>query len=745
MGRIGRTMMARRRGGMLLQLVLVYALLLVTSAVAQNAGPGLDLLRPPSTLSPRDTLRAFVNDFNESAQAWYRGEVTDTSRQAFARAAEMLEFSSTPNGDSFSVQIERVIMLKEILDRVEIPPDNEIPGVQEVAEKGITRWTIPNTRITLTQVAHGPAAGEFRFSARTVERADNYYRRVENAPYKPGATQNILRDYLAASDTFTAVESRLRDRLKPISTSSPRWLFQGFLEKMNRAHRLITEAEAALNATPPAMTVEQALEAEARAGLSLRRAVGGLDLSQVPPAQRIYVGLEAVLKIKEILDRTPLPPLGSVPSERTVAAAREAAREAFVGNDLRLRWKIPSTELEIAEVTEGDRNGEFLFSARTVQNIDRYFDDVRDLPYRPDSFRFSARFDYISPDKSEGIYELITATPGYLVPSAHVLGNVVVALPDWFKTLYGEQAVWQWLGFLCLTLAVAGASYAAFRVTVVLRAHVAEPWNHWVSLFAPLAIVLILMLGERVIDNDLNLTGEFFFAVVAVDELLTFAVFGWAVYVVSVAIAETIIHSPKIPDQSIDASLLRIASRVVGGLLGGWVFIDGIDEVGFDVVPLLASLGIGGLAVALAAQTTIANFIGSIILYANRPVRVGDFCRYGDDIGTVEEIGIHSTRIRSLERTVVTVPNAEFARMQLDNFTMRDERLLKTTLQLRYETTPEQLRYLLARLRQLLLTHPMVTPEPARVRSVDLASYSQDVEIFAYLRCQDQSTFLAIK
>jgi MscS family membrane protein len=190
---------------------------------------------------------------------------------------------------------------------------------------------------------------------------------------------------------------------------------------------------------------------------------------------------------------------------------------------------------------------------------------------------------------------------------------------------------------------------------------------------------------------------------------------------------------------------MRIASRVIGFLLGAWIVVVGVQGLGVNMIPLIAGLGVGGLAVALAAQKTIANFIGSLILFANRPVRAGDFCRYGDQIGTVERIGLISTRIRSLERTIVTVPNAEFSEMKLDNFSVRDIRLMKFILQLRYETTPEQMRYILAKLRELLLSHPKVTPEPARVRFVGFGAYSKDLEIFAYLRCQDQSVFLAIQ
>jgi hypothetical protein len=184
--------------------------------------------------------------------------------------------------------------------------------------------------------------------------------------------------------------------------------------------------------------------------------------------------------------------------------------------------------------------------------------------------------------------------------------------------------------------------------------------------------------------------------------------------------------------------LLAIATFV---FLAVWL----ANSFGFPAAPMIASLGVGGLAIALAVRPTLENVVGGFILFADKPVRVGDFCRFGNNIGTVEEIGLRSTRIRSLERTTITVPNAEFSQIQLENYAKRDLRLLKTVLQLRYETTPEQMRYILAKLRELLFGHPMVTPEPARVRFIDFGAYSKDVEIFAYLNCQDQDTFLAIK
>jgi MscS family membrane protein len=175
-----------------------------------------------------------------------------------------------------------------------------------------------------------------------------------------------------------------------------------------------------------------------------------------------------------------------------------------------------------------------------------------------------------------------------------------------------------------------------------------------------------------------------------------------------------------------------------------YLAIAAAEAFGVPVAPLLASLGVGGLAIALAVRPTLENVLGGFTLFADKPVRVGDFCLYGDKQGTVEEIGLRSTRIRSLERTVVTVPNAEFSQMQIENFTRRDRMLFRTTLGLRYETTPEQLRYVLVKLRELLIAHPMVSPDPARVRFVGFGAYSLDVEIFAYVLSADYSAHLGI-
>jgi MscS family membrane protein len=188
--------------------------------------------------------------------------------------------------------------------------------------------------------------------------------------------------------------------------------------------------------------------------------------------------------------------------------------------------------------------------------------------------------------------------------------------------------------------------------------------------------------------------------------------------------------------------LAQQVAKIIVVILG---LLTVLDVLGVNVTALLAGLGVGGIAVALAAQKTVENLFGGLTLVADQPVKVGDFCRFGQQVGTVERIGLRSTRVRTLDRTVVSVPNAEFSNLRLENFAERDRIWLQVNLGLRYETTPDQLRHVLVRLRELLYAHPRVDPDPARVRFVAFGPHSLDLEIFAYVRTQDYDEFLAVR
>ena len=192
-------------------------------------------------------------------------------------------------------------------------------------------------------------------------------------------------------------------------------------------------------------------------------------------------------------------------------------------------------------------------------------------------------------------------------------------------------------------------------------------------------------------------------------------------------------------------SAVLFVRRGIKLVLIAFGIISVLNVLGWDVTTGLAAMGIGGIALALGAQKTIENFVGSITIIADQPLRVGDLCKVDDIIGTVEQIGMRSTRLRTANRTIVVVPNGQLAAQKIENFAFRDRLLFNPTLQLRYETTPDQIRYLLAELRSLLRNHPKVNPDPARVRFVALGENSLDLAVFAYINTSDFNEFLGIQ
>ena len=170
-----------------------------------------------------------------------------------------------------------------------------------------------------------------------------------------------------------------------------------------------------------------------------------------------------------------------------------------------------------------------------------------------------------------------------------------------------------------------------------------------------------------------------------------------------------------------------------------------VYAAGVNITAALAGLGVGGIAVALAAQKTLENLFGGITLTSDQPVRVGDFCKFGDQVGTVEDIGLRSTRIRTLERTLISVPNGHLASISLENFGVRDKIWFHPTIQLRYETSADQLRYVLTEIRRLLYAHPKVESESARIRFVGFGASALTLEIFSYVRATDYGVFLEIQ
>jgi MscS family membrane protein len=192
-------------------------------------------------------------------------------------------------------------------------------------------------------------------------------------------------------------------------------------------------------------------------------------------------------------------------------------------------------------------------------------------------------------------------------------------------------------------------------------------------------------------------------------------------------------------------AVMNLIQRLSKALVVVIAVLTLIYLAGFNLTAALAGLGIGGIAVAFAAQKTLESLFGGILIISDRPIRVGDFCKVGNLVGTVEDIGLRSTRIRTLDRTVVAIPNGQMAAENLENYGARDKIWFRPTIGLRYETRADHLRYVLAEVRRMLYEHPMVETPTARIRFVRFGGSSLDLEVFAYVLTSDYGAFLEVQ
>jgi len=192
-------------------------------------------------------------------------------------------------------------------------------------------------------------------------------------------------------------------------------------------------------------------------------------------------------------------------------------------------------------------------------------------------------------------------------------------------------------------------------------------------------------------------------------------------------------------------SLMLLGERVLKAAIFVLAIFLVLGTLGFNLTTPLAGLGIGGIAVAFAAQKTLENLFGGVSILGDEVISIGDVCRFGDRTGTVEDISLRSTRIRTPDRTELFIPNGSLATMNVENLSRRDKILFNTKLGLRCETSPDQMRYVLVQIRRLLYEHPKVETEGARNRFIAFDESSLTMEIFCYVLTRDFNEFLAIR
>lgn len=407
--------------------------------------------------------------------------------------------------------------------------------------------------------------------------------------------------------------------LEPPDTTSPRATLESFLRYTEMYYQALRNPDS-----------EEVLLRESR-----ERAEECFDLSKVAPSIRDDVALESVLRLREILDRIPLPDFVDIPD------AAEVTKGSI------LSWRIPHTEIRIRK-EDRDGTSAFLFSAGTIDRLDGYYDEVALLPYKENA--------------AKGFYEEYIYSAGWLIPDGFLSG-----LPDWMLRGYWGQAVWQWGGLLlivCGAVVLLWLSWLWHRRKSSIRMAGVQVSG----LVFPGAGMVLCQAIKYLAATQINITGQVL-AFLAIGLEAIFSLFAaWVILVLGKELPQTIIAAQHIEEEALNADLIkqicRLASFVVVFVL---LYFTG-SSFGIPVTAIFASAGIAGVAVALAARETLANFFGGVSIFLDRPFRAGDYIVLDTgERGEVKAVGMRSTRLLTRDSIQITIPNSVITNVKIVN------------------------------------------------------------------------------
>ncbi|MDH3986159.1 MAG: mechanosensitive ion channel family protein [Gammaproteobacteria bacterium] len=501
--------------------------------------------------------------------------------------------------------------------------------------------------------------------------------------------------------------------LSTADTSSPRETLRGFVETLNQGHAQVREIITSyLGSSRLYLSAAERTEVDhvlERIELARRT----LNLSELPAALSGSLSTYRVLQLKEVIDRIELPAFEAIPD----AAAMQS--EQFK------RWSLPGTEITIALVEQGPRAGEYLFSPQTVGRLPEFYRRIKHLPYRPaatagwyESYRYGGA----------GLRRLIPY-------------KWMMALPDWAKVLILDQPVWRWFGMVMVLLAAAGLFRLIRRAAAAWakRGSGSELRSRWSQVAWVIAMLILIPVVIHVLVENLRLSGH-------VLEVATLSLWGiftlmltWAVWLTSTVLAESVVASQQLLAGSIDSQLIRLGMRLVATILSVTILVIGAQQLGIPAYSVIAGLGVGGIAVALAAKDSLANLLGSLLIMFEKPFRVGHWIKVGNTEGIVESIGFRSTRIRTFYNSLISIPSNQLVNTTVDNMAMRQRRAVRTVLHVSYTTPADKVEQFVAAIKQLIEKSPYTYKEWFRIRLDDFGDYGLHILVNFLLEVSDNS------
>jgi len=430
-----------------------------------------------------------------------------------------------------------------------------------------------------------------------------------------------------------------------------------------------------------------------------------LNLSEIPPTMVRAVRIESAFLLIEILNRIDLPPFGTIPNKATMKAQGWS------------RWTIPHTEITLSRVSKGVHEGEYLFSPETVSRLEAYYKRSQHLPYKPDTWK--------NPYKSY-IY-----APGEMIPH-----QWIDQLPKWTKKSYFGQTLWQWIGLSISLLLAALVVWVVYRIEYRRRnkkGEVTSPWRFGKLLF-PASGMLLAWIVEEFIDQQLNITGTPLTVTNFSLRLFFFIFSAVAILILGNILVNGITSSPRLQKRSIDSNLVRLSLRVLTLVMLFVLFWYAANYFGLSVTAVFASAGIMGLAIAMAARETLANFFGGISLLLDKPFTTGNYIILDSgERGEVVDIGLRSTRILTRDEILICIPNSVITNVKIVNESAPAPRFrVRIKIGVAYGSDIEQVERILMTLAN---ENELAIKDPApRVRFRAFGDSSLDFELLCWAR-----------
>ncbi|MFZ0198832.1 MAG: mechanosensitive ion channel family protein [Candidatus Sulfotelmatobacter sp.] len=327
--------------------------------------------------------------------------------------------------------------------------------------------------------------------------------------------------------------------------------------------------------------------------------------------------------------------------------------------------------------------------------------------------------------------------------------QVETRLPKWLvKHQLAGMPLWQWFALILLIPLAAGAAWLLLVVLQIplrgwARRHGQSELESWGVSGAAWLLVGTLIHRILTVYLGMPLLQRHYYT--QVTEVAVIIGTNWILWRIIRWFMRRVRNRALARGRAGTGSLMLLGERLIKAFIFVMAVFFVLGVLGFNLTTALAGLGIGGLAIGFGAQQTIANLFGGVSVLGDEVIRVGDVCKFGDRTGTVEDIGLRSTRVRTEERTLLAIPNGTVATINVENLSRRDKILFKTILGLHLETSRERLGEVLSEIRRVLTGNPKIEDKTIRVRLIELASSALNVELVCYVLTRDFDEFAAVR